>query len=153
MRYYRCDRCKNEFDHNEYTVTTEHIGLTTPNFTNKSIGFEFDLCDDCRKDFENWFRQPSVDKAMEEARAKAHAHEKGEVTVLGLEDGRCICPVCGYVFDPIKVSSVKLSYTTVDKIEYYKSCPKCGSLFSDNINYINLKKEGGEVDDTTGTET
>ena len=177
MRFYRCDRCKKEFNGNEYLVTEDKLGLVGPDKASMGISFPFDICDDCLKDFENWFRQPMVDKAFEEAHAKAHAHEKNEVTVLGLEDGRCICPVCGYVFDPIKVSGVKLSYKTVNKIEYYKSCPKCGSLFSDNINYINLKKEegheyvvrneyeqsrkaaeeyrkreGGEVDDTTRTE-
>ena len=142
MRYYRCDRCGKEFEYNEYTVTTEHIGLTTPNFTNKSIGFEFDLCDDCRKDFENWFRQPSVDKAFEEARAKAHAHEKNEVTVLGLEDGRVICPVCGEVFEMFSQFPVTLTNGSVyEKNLVIGSCPKCNAkLNTQHINYINLEK-------------
>ena len=151
MRFCRCDRCNKEFDNNEYLVTTEHLGLTAPIFTSKAVKFEFDLCDDCRRDFENWFRQPSVDKAFEEAHKRRH--ENGEVTPLGLPDGSFICPVCGYVFDPIKVSGVKLSYKMVNKIEYHKSCPKCGVLFNEDINYINIKKEGGEVDDTTGAKS
>ena len=139
MRLYRCDRCGKEFNGNEYLVTESNLGIIPPDMVGAAITFPFDMCDGCCKDFENWFRQPSVDKAFEEAYKRRH--ENGEVTPLSLPDGSFICPVCGYMFDPIKISGVKLSYKTVNKIEYHKSCPKCGSLFNEDINYIDLKKK------------
>ena len=141
MRLFRCDRCGREYTVNRHGINEGALGLRNPTETCLTIDLPTDLCDDCRKDFEAWFRQPKMDKAMEEARAKQHAHEKGEVTLLGLQDGRVICPVCGYVFDPIKVECVTLSSQhTADKITYHKSCPKCGSPFSEHINYINTQE-------------
>lgn len=70
--------------------------------------------------------------------------KEGEVTLLGLQDGRVICPVCGLVFNLLDITTVTVNGTTYDKLTYDKSCPNCGSLFNDNINYINIKKEGDE---------
>lgn len=153
MRFYRCDRCKKEFNGNEYLVTEDKLGLVEPDKTSMGISFPYDICDDCLKDFENWFRQPMVDKAFEEARAKAHEHKDGEVTVLGLEDGRVICPVCGEVFEMFRQFPVALSNGSVyEKNLVIGSCPKCSAkLNTQHINYINLEKRG-EVDDTTRTE-
>ena len=156
MRFYRCDRCKKEYRCNEYLVTTEAVGMTEPEETCKDFDFEFDLCDDCRKDFENWFRQPMVDKAFEEAHAKAHVHENGDVTVIGLQDGRCICPVCGHVFEKFISRTITLpDGGQTDCVTSLGSCPKCGTLFNQNhITYTDdyIQKGGGDGD-TTRTET
>ena len=155
MRLFRCDRCKKEFTGNDYTVMTDRLGLTEAQFTSKCVDFSFDLCDDCRKDFENWFRQPMVDKAFEEAHAKAHAHEDGSVTVLGLPDGRLICPVCGHVFTTFTKHVINLADgRTVEDITTFSSCPKCGSLFNHgHITYTDdYTQKGGDDDDTTRAE-
>ena len=156
MRLFRCDRCKKEYRCNEYLVTTEAVGMTEPEETCKDFDFEFDLCDDCRKDFENWFRQPMVDKAFEEAHAKAHAHENGSVTVLGLPDGRLICPVCGHVFTTFTKQVINLADgRTIEGITTLDSCPTCGSIFNQgHITYTDdYTQKGGGDDDTTRTET
>ena len=150
MRFYRCDRCEKEYKRNEYMIDDCKLGMRNPEETALIVELPVDLCDDCRKDFENWFRQPMVDKAFEEARAKQHAHEKGDVTLLGLPDGQAICPVCGLVFDPVKAKTVSLVGCKQDAT--YGTCPQCGSLFSEEINYINMNKKGGDSDDTTGTQ-
>lgn len=141
MRFYRCDRCKKEYQRNEYFVTTEAVGMTEPEETCKDFDFEFDLCDDCLKDFENWFRQPMVDKAFEEAHAKAHAHERNDVTILGIGD-KYVCPVCGCIIE------------FTEDLPLVEKCPKCNSIFNDRVNWvgdINLKKRGDDGD-TTRTE-
>lgn len=144
MRFYRCDRCKNEYISNAYGISESTLGLCDPNAVARIIDLPVDLCDDCRKDFENWFRQPSVDKAFEEAHAKAHAHEKGEVTLLGLDDGRALCPVCGLI---LSQGTVTVHDETYGEITRYEVCPSCGSLFSENINYIHARKTEKENND------
>ncbi len=137
MRLFRCDRCKKEYTFNEHTIDDCKLGMRNPNETALIVALPVDLCDDCRKDFENWFRQPMVDKAFEEAHAKAHAHEKGEVTLLGLDDGRALCPVCGLI---LSQGTVTVHDDTYGEITRYEVCPSCGSLFSENINYIHARK-------------
>lgn len=148
MRFYRCDRCGREYTVNRHGINEGALGLRNPTETCLTIDLPTDLCDGCRKDFEAWFRQPMVDKAFEEAHAKAHAHEKGDVTLLGVDGyGKVICPVCGLVFNLISPKIVKVDNTYYD---FYGECPKCKTPFNENINYVNLKK-GGDSDDTTGT--
>lgn len=131
MRFYRCDRCKNEYISNAYGISEGTLGLCDPNAVARIIDLPVDLCDDCRKDFENWFRQPSVDKAFEEVYAKIHAHENGAVTPLGLKDGRVICPVCG------------LGVLGAD-VKHYEVCPSCGTPFNKGIHYVKFTKEEKE---------
>ena len=153
MRFYRCDRCGEEFTDWLYHVTTEAIGLTGEKFTCKIVDFPFDMCDKCREDFVNWFRQPMVDKAFEEAHKKAHSHENNDVTPIVLEDGRLLCPVCG------DASFGGPAYKTMmvdGEARCFKVCPDCGTLFNDNVNYVNKNKKPkrGDVNEksTTGTE-
>lgn len=156
MRFYRCDRCKKEYTFNKHTIDDCKLGMRNPNETALIVELPVDLCDDCRKDFEAWFRQPRMDKAMEEARAKQHAHENGDVTVIGLQDGRCICPVCGHVFEKFIPRTITFSDgSQIDRVTSLGSCPKCGSLFNQNhITYTDdYGKKGGDSDDTTGTQT
>lgn len=143
MRLFRCDRCGQEYTYNKHGINEGALGLRNPTETCLTIDLPTDLCDDCRKDFEAWFRQPKMDKAMEEARAKQHAHEKNEVTVLGLEDGRVICPVCGEVFEMFKLSFVTLPDGAVcEKNLVIGNCPKCNAtLNTQHINYININKK------------
>ena len=143
MRLFRCDRCKKEYTFNEYMIDDGKLGMRNPNESALIVELPVDLCDDCRKDFENWFRQPMVDKAFEEAHKKAHSHENGEVTVLGLEDGRVICPVCGEVFDMIITRWVPRSDTSsVVTTITIENCPKCNArLNTQHINYININKK------------
>lgn len=140
MRLYRCDRCRKEYTFNEHTIDDCKLGMRNPNETALIVALPVDLCDDCLKDFENWFRQPMVDKAFEEAHAKAHEHRDGEVTVLGLEDGRVICPVCGEVFEMFRQCPVILDNGSVfEKNLVIGTCPKCNAkLNTQHINYINL---------------
>lgn len=142
MRFYRCDRCGREYTVNMHDINEGALGLRNPTETCLTIDLPTDLCDACRKDFEAWFRQPRMDKAMEEARAKAHEHKNGEVTVLGLEDGRVICPVCGEVFEMFSQFPVTFSNGSVfEKNIVICNCPKCGiRLNTQHINYINLKE-------------
>lgn len=122
MRFYRCDRCKKEYTFNEYTIDDCKLGMRNPNETALIVELPVDLCDDCLKDFENWFRQPMVDKAFEEVLAKVHAHENGAVTPLGLKDGRVICPVCGL--------------GVLGDVNQYEVCPSCGTPFNKGIHYV-----------------
>ena len=145
MRLYRCDRCKKEYAYNEHGINEGALGLRNPTETCLTIDLPVDLCDDCRKDFENWFRQPMVDKAFEEAHAKAHAHERNDVTILGIGD-KYVCPVCGCIIE------------FTEDLPLVEKCPKCNSIFNDRVNWvgdINLKKpKRGDVNEknTTGTE-
>lgn len=153
MRLYRCDRCKNEYTFNEYHIDDGKLDLRKPNETALFVELPLDLCDDCRKDFENWFRQPMVDKAFEEAHKKAHSHEHNDVTPIVLEDGRLLCPVCG------DASFGGPAYKTMmvdGEARCFRVCPDCGILFNDNVNYVNKNKKPkrGDVNEknTTGTE-
>lgn len=124
MRFYRCDRCGREYTVNRHGINEGALGLRNPTETCLTIDLPTDLCDDCRKDFEAWFRQPKMDKAMEEARAKQHAHENNDVTVLRLPDGSYVCPVCGE----------SMSFPA-------NNCPRCKVKFNAQVNYIKMNKK------------
>jgi len=123
MRLFRCDRCKKEYTFNEYTIDDCKLGMRNPDESALIVALPVDLCDDCLKDFENWFRQPMVDKAFEEAHAKAHAHERNDVTILGIGD-KYICPVCGCIIE------------FTEDLPLVEKCPKCNSIFNDRVNWV-----------------
>ena len=131
MRFYRCDRCGEEYtDWNH--ITTEELGLTGDHLVSNLVNFPFDLCDKCRSDFIDWFRQPKADQAFEMALMGVNDHSENSVSVIGMSDGRVICPVCGQVYHDVGTE-----------------CTSCHTKFTGSVTYVKVNTKDGDENDVT----
>ena len=111
MRCYKCDRCGEMYTDKEeprVNIDTQKLGITGKDEALLYLSFPFDMCNKCKQEFLDWFRQPQFDaefdKVLQEARGEKPDPSKS-VKMLHVivtdEDGmdRYICPVCGTVYN------------------------------------------------------